>query len=184
MNLNRKALFLLATIFLPTLLSGDAARSQDKSELAYLPVDVMQVLELPVSITNPVLSRTEKGYLLKCEISNSSNDRILGLTYLFLVLDPANKARMIASGTAAFRLAGYSTKELAFQTSKKLKLGLGDRAVLAVEQLIGRESIWVVLNSRQSLETYGRGDSYLIPEVKRMLNQVDSNPRLRLPTIY
>lgn len=182
MNLSRKALFLLATIFLPTLLSGNVARSQDTPEPAYLPVDVMQVLELPVSITNPVLSRTEKGYLLKCEISNSSNDRILGLTYLFLVLDPANKVRMIASRTEAFKLAGYSIKDLTFQTPKKLKLKLGDHVVLAVEQLISRESIWVVLNSRQSLEAYGRGDSYLIPEVKRMLNQVDSKPRL--PTIY
>lgn len=182
MNLSRKALFLLATIFLPTLLSGNVARSQDKPEPAYLTVDVMQVIELPVSITNPVLSRTENGYLLKCEISSSSNDRILGLTYLFLVLDPANKVRMIVSRTEAFKLAGYSTKGLTFQAPKKLKLKLGDRLVLAVEQLISRESIWVVMNSRQSLEAYGRGDSYLIPEVKRMLNQVDSNPRL--PTIY
>ena len=182
MNFTRKTLFLLAIIFFPTFLSGDVVRAQNTSEPAYLTVDVMQVVELPVSITNPVLMSSENGYLLKCEISNSSNDRILGLTYLFLVLDPANKVRMIASRTEAFKLAGYSTKNLTFQTPKKLNLKLGDRVVLAVEQLISRESIWVVLNSRQSLEAYGRGDSYLIPEVKRMLNQVDSQPRLA--TIY
>ena len=182
MNFSRKALFFLATIFLLTLLIGNVARAQDTLEPAYLPVDVMKVLELPVSVTNPVLSRTEKGYLLTCEISNSSNDRILGLSYLVLVLDSANKVRMIASRTEAFKLAAYSRKDLTFQAPKKLKLKLGDRLVLAVEQLVSRESIWVVLNSRQSLEAYGKGDSYLIPEVKRMLNQVDSQPRL--PMIY
>jgi hypothetical protein len=34
----------------------------------------------------------------------------------------------------------------------KLKIRSGDRAVLAVEQLIGRELVWEVLNSREALE--------------------------------
>lgn len=176
-NFGRKSLTLLAAIFLLVFLSGDVARSQDVSVPTDLPVDVLQMLELPVNITNPILSRTAKGYLLKCQISNGSHDRILGLTYLLLVLDPANKVQMTVSRTEAFKLAGYSTMDRAFQQPKKLKIKSGDRVVLAIEQVISRESIWAVLNSREALEAYGRGSSYVPPEVKRMLNQVDSKPR-------
>ncbi len=174
-NLTRKSVSLLAAFFLPALLSVDVARSQDVFEPAQLPVDVMQVLELPVHIGNPMLLRAEQGYLLKCQISNNSEERILGFTYHLLVLDSANKLRMIASRTATLKLAGYATKDLAHRQPKKLNIKSGDRVVLAVEQLITRELVWEVLNSREALEAYGRGD-YLAPEVKQVLNLVDSKP--------
>ena len=45
--------------------------------------------------------------------------------------------------------------------------------LLAVEQLIGRELVWEVLNLMRSARgLYGRGD-YLAPEEKQVLNQVD-----------
>ncbi len=150
-NLARKLLILLAAFFLPALLSDDVARSQDVADPDHLPVvDVMQVLELPAHVTNPILLRSEKGYLLKCQISNSSDDRILGFTYQLLVLDSASKLRMMASRTAALKLAGYATKDLTLRLPGKLKIKSGDRVVLAVEQLIGRELVWEVLNSTSS----------------------------------
>lgn len=175
-NFSRKSLAVLAAIFLLGFLSSDVTRSQDVSEPTELPVDLLQVLELPVNITNPILSRTAKGYLLKCQLSNGSNDQILGLTYLLLVLDPANNVQMTVGRTEAFKLAGYSTIDRAFRQPKKLKIKSGDRVVLVIEQVISRESIWAVLNSREALEAYGKGRSYLPPEVKRMLNRVDSKP--------
>lgn len=178
-NLTRKSAILLAAFFLPALLSVDVTRSQDVSEPAQLPVDVMQVLELPVHISNPMLLRSEQGYLLKCQISNNSDGRILGFTYQLLVLDSANKLRMMASRSAALKLAGYATKDLTLRQPRKLKIKSGDRVVLAVEQLITRELVWEVLNSREVLEAYGRGD-YLAPEVKQVLNQVDSKPGPRV----
>lgn len=80
-NLTRKSVSLLAAFLLPALLALDVARSQDVSEPAQLPVDVMQVLELPVHLGSPMLLRSEQGYLFKCEISSNSEDRILGFTY-------------------------------------------------------------------------------------------------------
>jgi len=178
-TLARKSVILLAAGFLPALLSVDVARSQDVAEPVRLPVDVMQVLELPVHISNPILFRSEQGNLLKCQISNNSDDRILGFTYQLLVLDSANKSRMMASRTATLKLAGFATKDLTLRQPGKLKIKSGDRVVLAVEQLITRELVWEVLNSREALEAYGRGD-YLAPEVKQVLNQIDSKPGPRV----
>lgn len=174
-KLCRKFVILLAAFFLPALLSVDVVKLQDVASPDYLPVDVMQVLELPTYVTNPILLRTDKGYLLKCQISNNSDDRILGFTYQLLVLDSANKMRMMASRTAALKLAGYATKDLTLRQPAKLKIKSGDRVVLAIEQVITRYEIWAVLNSREALEAYGRGEHFA-PEVKRVLNQVDSAP--------
>lgn len=80
-NLTRKSVILLAGFFLPALLSVDVTRSQDVADLDHLRVDVMQVLELPAQISNPMLLRSEQGYLLKFQISNNSDDRILEFTY-------------------------------------------------------------------------------------------------------
>lgn len=171
-NLSRKSLILLAGFFLPALLSVDVARSQDVVDPDHLPVDVMQVLELPAHVTNPILLGSENGYQLKCQISNNSDDPILGFTYQLLVLDSTNKLRMMASRTAALKLAGFQSKELTLRQSRKLEIKEGDRVVLAVEQVITRSAIWAVLNSREALEAYGRG-KYLAPKIKQVLNQVD-----------
>ena len=172
-KLCRKLVILIAAFFLPALLSVDVARSQDVSEPDHLPIDVMQGSELPADVTNPIVLRSEKGYRLKCQISNNSDDLILGFTYQLLVLDSTNKSRMMASRTAALKLAGYATKDLTLRLPEKIKIKSGDRLVFAIEQVITRYEIWAVLNSREALEAYGRGD-YLAPEVKRVLNQVDS----------
>lgn len=174
-NLTRKSIILLAGFFLPALLSVEVARSQDVDDPDHLPVDVMQVLELPAQIISPVLFRSERGYLFKFQIFNTSADQILGFTYQLLVVDSSNKPRMRASRTAVLKLAGYESKGLNLRQSRKLKIKNGDRVVLAVEQVLTRDAIWAVLNSREALEAYGRGD-YLAPEVKRVLNLVDSKP--------
>ena len=106
---------------------------------------------------------------------DNSDERILGFTYQLLVLDSANKLRMIIGQNATLKLAGYATKDLTLRPPEKLKIQSGDRVVLLVEQVIGRESVWEVLNSRAALEAYGKGD-YLEPEVTQVLNQVDSKP--------
>ena len=174
-NLTRKSIILLAGFFLPALLSVEAARSQDVAGPDYLPVDVMWVLELPAQISNPMLYRSEQGYVLRIKISNNSDDRILGFTYQLIVLDSTNKLRKIASRTCALKLPGYSSKDLTLRQPRKLKFKNGDHVVLAVDQVITRDAIWAFLNSREAIDAYRRGD-YLVPEVKKVLNQVDSKP--------
>jgi hypothetical protein len=174
-NLFRKLVVLLAATFLPALLSVDVVKLQDVADPDYLPVDLIQMWELPTYVTNPILLRSGNGFRLKCQISNNSDDPILGLTYQLLVLDSTNKLRMMASRTTALKLAGYESKDLTLRQPRKLKIKKGDRVVLAVEQVLTRYAIWEVLNSREALAAYGRGE-YLAPEIKRVLNLVDSKP--------
>jgi hypothetical protein len=61
-NLTRKSVILLTTFFLAVLLSVDGARPQESSDPSQLPVDIMQVLELPVHISGSMLLRSEQGY--------------------------------------------------------------------------------------------------------------------------
>lgn len=175
-NPDRTAKLPFAVIFLLVFLYANVVSAQEGPP-GEVPVDVMQIVELPLGITSPILTKTEKGYLLQCTISNSSNDRIRGLTYTLLIVDPATKVQLIVSRRVAFKLAGYSIKDLTFETPRNLKVRNGDRVLFAVEQLVTRESVWEVLNSREILQAYGRGDSSVIPEVRRMLNQVDSRPQ-------
>src|SRR5687767_9869626 len=138
-NLSRKWLLLAAFLF-PALLSVDVARSQDGTEPDFLHVDVMRVLELPVDVINPILFRSEKGYLLKCQISNNSDDRILGVTYQLLVLDSTNKPRVMAGRSATLKLPGYETKDLTLRLPAKFKIKSGDRVLLrSEERRVGKE---------------------------------------------
>ncbi|MCM3869336.1 MAG: hypothetical protein ND895_01395 [Pyrinomonadaceae bacterium] len=178
-GLPRRLLILLAAFSLPALLSHDVARSQDVANADQLPVEVMAVLELPAYVTNPILIRTEKGYRLNFQISNSTDDRILGFTYLLLVFDSAGKLRTLGSRGLALELDGYATKDLTLRVPGKLEIGSSHRTMLIIQQVIGRESVWEVLNAQAMVEAHVRGD-HVAPEVKQVLDQVDSPPRLRV----
>src|SRR5437773_7527381 len=68
---------LLAVVVCPR--SGVAAASQDASSWQVLTIDFLQMPGLPLSIASPMLAQTENGYVLRGYISNSSDDRIVGL---------------------------------------------------------------------------------------------------------
>jgi len=121
----------------------------------------------------PGLERTDKGYVLKCSADNSSGDQILGVTFLLLVIDYENKVRGSVNWTAGVHLESYSGKEFSLKVPMKLSLKSRDRVVLATEQVYGRESIWRVMNVRESIESYARGDGYVAPRVQKIANQFD-----------
>jgi hypothetical protein len=176
-NLSRRAgIVLICLLF---LLSGIAAKPQENAELD-LPVEVLPVAELPVSLTNTILSSTESGLVLKCQVSNNSKSRIVGLTYLLLVQDADEKSHLIVSQSVSFKLAGGSSKDVTFQVPRKLKIKAGDQAVLLVQEVLGRKWLWAVLNSRQVVTGFAKDNTYLAPEVKRILNQADPSSRLNI----
>src|SRR5688500_11199383 len=109
-NISRKWLLLAAFLF-PALLSVAGARSQDGAGPDFLQVETIRVVDWPVDAINPMLVRSEKVYLLKCQISNTADERIRGVTYQHLVLDPTNKPRAMAGRSAAVKLPGYESKD-------------------------------------------------------------------------
>jgi hypothetical protein len=162
-----------AVLFLDGSVAAGASNVQTAAEQRNIAVESFQVLELPVNITHVSLLETDKGYLLKCSLANSSDTEILGLRYLLLLVDSNNVVRTAVARSEGFKLAAYAIKSLTFRNPLKLKLKRGARLELMLEQVFGYESIWEVLKARQALEAYSSGDYSMMPQVLRVSNQVD-----------
>jgi len=161
--------------------SGTVARAyQQPAAPPEVPVEVFQILELPVTITDTVLVKTKTGYFLKCSLSNGSESRQLGLRYSLAVIDSMNVTKSIVTRNEGFRLAGYQAKSFTFKTPIKLNLKGDERLVLMLDQVVGTYYVWDVLNSKEALAAYTAGDFSIIPRVLRVSNQVDAPIRLIL----
>ena len=138
------------------------------------PVEIFQVLDLPVSVHEALLVKTEKGYLLKIALSNSTDSTMMGLRYSLAVIDVTNTALPVANRIEGFKLAPYTRKSFTFKTPIAFKPKGGDRLVLMLEQTISRESIWDVLKSKEAFAAYAKGDFSVVPTVLRVTNAVDA----------
>ena len=142
-----------------------------------VPVDVFQVLELPLNVHQASLTKTERGYyFLQLSLGNSSELKILGLRYSLISIDAREQVQIRVNRTEGFSLPAYDMKSLTFKTPIKLKQKDDERYVLMIEQVISRESIWEVVKAKEALEAYARGDFSVVPAVLRIPNQVDSPP--------
>ena len=141
-----------------------------------LVVDVFQVNDLPVSVNEAALEKTDKGFLLKLALGNSTEAEMVGLRYSLVAINIRNELRFIANRVEGFSLHPYLTKEVTFKTPLKVKPRDGERLALMVEQVVSRESIWEVVQAKEGFEAYARGDYSVVPTVLRVANQVDTRP--------
>jgi len=139
-------------------------------------IDVFQVLDLPLSIHQASLTKSERGHLLQLSLGNSSDLKILGLRYSLVSIDARNQVQIRVNRTEGFSLPAYGMKTLTFKTPIKLKQKDGERLLLMIEQVISRESIWEVVKAKEALEAYALGDYSIVPTVLHVANQVDSPP--------
>lgn len=137
-------------------------------------VDVLQVLDLPLSIHEASLVKSDKTLLLRMSLGNSSDVKIIGLRYSLVSIDARNQVQVRVNRTEGFSVPAYGTKTLTFKTPVRLKPKDGERFTLMIEQVISRESIWEVVKAKDALEAYARGDYSVVPTVLRVANQVDS----------
>jgi hypothetical protein len=144
------------------------------AQTSNLPVEIFQVLDLPVSVHEALLVKTEKAYVLKIALSNSTESKMLGLRYSLIVMDSTNTALPVANRIEGFSLAPYTKKSFTFKTPIAFKPKGGDRLVLMLEQTISRESIWDVLKAKEALAAYAKGDFSVVPTVLRVANAVDA----------
>jgi hypothetical protein len=155
-----------------------AMQSQTKAPPRDLFVEVLQVLELPLNVQDALLVKTDKGYRLRCTISNSSEVALTGLRYSLTVIDPLRGLRPVVNRTHGFSLAAYVTKTFTFQIPIPIKPQDGDRFVLMFEQAMSADSIWEVIKAKDALDAYVAGDYSVVPHVLRVANQVDAPPPL------
>ena len=154
----------------------------DLTQSESVAVEVFQVLELPLSVHEATLVKSDrKGYALKLALGNSSEVRIIGLRYSIVSIDSRNQAQPLVNRTEGFAISPYATKTLTFTSPIKFKPRYGDRLVIMLEQVISRESIWEVVKAKDAVEAYVRGDYSVTPTVLRVSNHVDApSPRQRM----
>ena len=155
-----------------------AALAPQSSEL---PVEVFQVLDLPLNVHEASLTKTERGfYFLKLSLANSSELKIIGLRYSLASIDSRNQLQPVVNRTEGFSVPAYGMKTLTFKTPINFKQKDGERLLLMIEQVLSRESIWEVVKAKDALEAYARGDYSVTPTVLRVANQVDAPPGERI----
>lgn len=173
----RKAVATLIVMSAVLILVGSAA-GQDKvpksENLQIATVEVVQVLEHPVNLTDVVLVNTDNGYVLKCSISNNLGTPMIGMDYLLLVIDPNNSKHAILSHSEAFKLKGYATKNLVSKTPLVLNVNQGYRLLLIPHRVFGPDSIWEVPKAVDALEAFASGDYSVTPRATRVSNLVDA----------
>ena len=149
-----------------------------------LAVEIFQVLDLPLSVHEASLVRSDKSFFLKLSLANSSELKLVGLRYSLVSIDAKNQIQFIANRVEGFSIPAYAAKTVTFKTPLKVKQKDGERLALMVEQVISRESIWEVVKAKDAIEAYARGDFSIVPSVMRVTNQVDSPPVGRGPIYF
>ena len=153
-----------------------AANQQTPSQQR-VPVEVFQVNELPITVTETELVGTNHGYLLKCVVSNNSEFRALGIRYSMILVDGMQKVNAVVTRSEGLKLRQSQIKGATFKIPIRWKIKPNDRLVLMLEQVVSTDYIWQVVKAKENLEAYIAGDYSVVPRVQRLSNQVDTPPR-------
>ena len=149
--------------------------AQTKTPVAReFPVEVFAVPDLPLGVQQAVLVKTDKGVFLRCQLSNSSDEEMMGMRYSLVVEQPFESPRLVFNRSEGFKLKAYETRKVTFQTPLRVTLRRGQRIVLMPDQVVGVHSIWEVVKARDALQAYLAGDYSVVPTVIRVANQIDA----------
>jgi hypothetical protein len=166
---------LLSVVLLVSLFAlASGQRSQSKKEPGSVPVEVYQVLGLPLNIHEASLVERDTGYVLRCRMSSEPAASVLGMRYSLTSIDAVNGPRLIVNRIEGFQLDVAETKTITFAMSIKIKPRQGDRLILMLEQVLSHETIWEVIKAKDALDAYVRGDFSIQPSVLRVANQIDA----------
>src|SRR5215470_12216699 len=131
------------------ILIGSASVSVQSENLA---VEVFQVIDLPLSVHEASLVKTDKGFFVKLSLGNNTELKMLGLRYSLVTINSKNELHIIANRVEGFSLPAYATKSITFKTPLKFKAKDDERLALMIEQVVSRESIWEVVKAKDAFE--------------------------------
>src|SRR5262245_25442515 len=148
---------------------GEGSADKDRS------VSFFDVLDLPARIDEPKLRQNGDRYLLKCAVANRSSEQLLGLRLILMIVgsDGKLRVRLNWSEESAVAPASINTFELHPPIKDKDKVQNTDRVFLAVDEAIGRETIWRVVDAERGLRAYSRGQLDVMPKVRTVANKHD-----------
>ena len=131
------------------------------------------VLDLPARIDEPKLERNDSRLVLNCAVANRSSEQLLGLRLILLVVESSGKVRSRITWNEVAGLPGYSIKSLEFHPVIKGELDSTDRLFMAIDEVIGRDTIWRVVEAEKALRAYARGLPGVNPVVRTVANKFD-----------
>ena len=137
------------------------------------PAAFFDVLDLPARIDEPKLLKVGERYVLKCAVANRSNEQLLGLRLVLMVVDHDGKLRARITWNEEADIAGYSIKTFEFSPAIRTKLQTNDRLFLGLDEVTGRETIWHVPDGEKALRAYSRGQHDVVPKVQTVANKAD-----------
>ena len=175
-----RCLLAIAILLGVSISTAYAQQPTEKARAKDVAVEVLPVIELPLTVHDAALVKTEKAYQLKCRLSSSADVRIIGFRYSLTAIDPLTGAVPLTNRIEGFELQAYDTKTIKFATPISFQPKEGLRVVLMLEQVVSRESIWEVIKAKDALESYVKGDYSVLPHVMRVANQVDAPPQTRV----
>jgi hypothetical protein len=176
--------FLIALAATPVLAQGTAPpvnRGQSR-ELPAVEVQFFDVLEIPARIDSLRLETKGEDMHLTGAFVNRSGEQLLGLRLMLLVFNSSGKLRSRTNWSERCPLAGYSIDKEGLQPAGLENLKSGDRLVLGIDEVIGRETIWRATGLEKALRAYARGQHDVLPVVRTMPNKFDSRS-LELPLL-
>lgn len=140
-------------------------------------VTFFDVLDLPARIDEPKLSKGKDRYLLNCAVANRSGEPLLGMRLILMTVAADGKLRTRVTWSEESELAAYSIKTFQFKLHLKEKAQTGDRYFLAIDEVIGSETIWRAVDAEKALRAYSRGQHDIVPKVKAVANKDDRDNR-------
>ena len=159
-----------------------AAPGQEPRQEQSTTVIFFDVSDLPARIDEPRLRKSDQGFVLDCAIANRSSEQVLGLRLILMVVEPSGKLRNRITWTEGFELAAYSIQTFAFRPLISKDLRDMDQLFLGIDEVIGRETIWRVVEAEKVLRAYTRGLYDVTPVVRTVANQFD--PPIKALRIY
>lgn len=175
------ATFCLAFFLLTLSVQGQAALEKANA------IFYFDVLELPARIDEPTLVKLGNGYSLKCAIANRSDEPLLGVRVILIIVGRDGKLRTRVTWNEESPVASSSISLFEFAVPIKQKMQTTDNLFLSVDEVIGRETIWRAVDAEKALRAYSRGEHDIVPKVKAIANKYDRDgsprviPLLRKP---
>jgi hypothetical protein len=177
-----KILLVVLQACLAIWLNGSFSGTANASSSGQLnAVTFFDVSDLPARIDEPKLSQSAKEFTLDCAVANRSNEELLGIRLILLIVDPAGKLRGRVTWTERTDLAVYSIKTFAFHPEITGDLRKTDQIFLGIEEVFGRETIWRAAGAEKALRAYSRGQHDLVPTVRALANKYDPRVGFVMP---
>src|SRR5262245_22539600 len=131
------------------------------------------ILDVPARVDEPKLRKVKDSYRLNCAIANRSEERLLGLRFVLMLVDSRGNLRWSLQWNEEAVLAGSSIKTFEFRPPVVDKIRSNDSLFLSVDEVVGNETIWHVRDTDKALRAYSRGQHDVVPTVTRVANKDD-----------